>query len=90
VLRLHRSGKEWALSYAEHHAQFNDENDPPEFKPLSDAPLKFKMAAVKMFPNLLEAIEKSQDKLLADLNQTAAEFDAFAASLKIPATKEGR
>lgn len=90
VLRLHREGKSWILSYGSFHEQFH--NDPDEsvtFAPLMDAPLRIKIAAVKIFPNMLAAIEKSQDKLVSEIQYAVSQFDIFAASLPTVA-KEGK
>ncbi|MDB5318537.1 MAG: hypothetical protein JWN40_168 [Phycisphaerales bacterium] len=83
VIRLNRSGKEWILSYATHDERWSHESSGPftEFKPLVDAPLKTKIAAVKMFPNILAAIEKSQIELVSELDAATSEYDAFAATL---------
>jgi hypothetical protein len=82
VLKLHREGKAWILSVGSYHEHFTTPEDPIDFKPLADASLKYKIAAVKMFPNLLAAIETSQSKLVQELNAATAEFDAFASQLK--------
>jgi hypothetical protein len=84
VIRLHRTGKNWTLSYAFHDERRSVEESGPftEFKALVDAPLRIKIAAVKMFPNILAAIEMSQKKLVTELEAAAAEYDAFAATLR--------
>ena len=87
VLKLHRTGKIWSLSYGSHHEGWNDNpENAVEFKPLVEAPLKFKIAAVKLFPNVLAAIEKSQDKLVAETKKAVTEVDKFTDSL--PRLKE--
>jgi hypothetical protein len=50
------------------------------------------MASIKLFPNLLEAIEKSQDALVAEIMAALGEYDLFASALKKPASdgQEGR
>jgi len=77
-LRLAREGKDWILSCATHDPS-NDEC--LEFRPLLDAPLKVKLAAIGMFPDLLESIEKSQDELTQSIVKATDEFDRFVASL---------
>jgi hypothetical protein len=90
VLYFTREGKGWGLEYGTYHSGFNDDPDNPvELKRLSEAPLKFKLAAVKMFPKLLDAIERQQDNTVKEIKTTAAEFDAFFASLP-PNKKEGK
>jgi len=86
VIRLHRDGKKWILSFAHFDERHTHEEWGAfsEFKPLADAPLKIKMAAVKHFPNILAAIEKSQVQLVNELNAATSEYDAFAAKLSIP------
>ena len=77
------------MSYGSHHdAYHSDPENVVEYTPLTEVPLKIKIAAVKMFPDLLEAILKSQASLIEDINKAAAEYDAFAKTLNIP--KEGR
>jgi hypothetical protein len=83
VLRLHRKGKDWALLWDTYHENYANMPDWREdFQPLVDAPLKIKMAAVKLFAQFLEAIETSQDKMTEQLTATVAEYDKFEASLK--------
>lgn len=84
VIRLHRSGKNWTLSYAYHDLRWSHDESGgfTEFKPLVDAPLKIKIAAVKMFPNIFAAIEMSQKKLVTELEAATAEYDAFVATLR--------
>ena len=87
-LWLHKEGKEWVLSWANHderHTHYDDYT--MNFKPLVDAPLKIKLAAVKMFPDVLETIEKSQSELVRQVTKATEEYDAFAASLP---SKEGK
>ena len=83
VIRLHRDGKKWILSHATQDERWShtESGGLTEFKPLVDAPLKTKIAAVKMFPNILAAIEQSQMKLVAELEAATSEYDAFAATI---------
>ncbi|HUT61220.1 MAG TPA: hypothetical protein VNA25_25505 [Phycisphaerae bacterium] len=80
ALRLHRKEKAWVLSWGSYHPIYNDEN-PMDWQPLTEAPLRIKIAAVGMFPDLLEAIEKTQIRLAEEIEEVTAEFDAFAESL---------
>jgi hypothetical protein len=85
VLKFHREGKDWILSWG------TDSDDRSEFvtigwKPLKDAPLKYKLAAVSMFPDLLEAMEKTQKKLVKEVNNATKFYDEFEARLP----KEGK
>lgn len=89
VLKLHRKGKAWMISYSQFHEAFdNDPENPITFEPLKEAPLKFKIAAVKMFPNLLASIEKSQDTLIKEVEAATIDLKFFASSL--PPLKEGK
>jgi hypothetical protein len=84
VLRLHREGKDWILSCGTHHkeAEHLDPFYSVRFRPLDEASIKWKMAAVKQFPDLLQAIEKSQDKFVEELKKVAADYDSFESTLK--------
>ena len=85
ALRLHREGKAWVLSWGND----TESNDKPiEWRPLVDAPLKVKLASVKMFPDLLGSIEKSQTKLIDEIVETSAEYDSFAHTLKLTPIKD--
>jgi hypothetical protein len=81
IIALRRHGKEWVLETAEGYA---DDDRPWDWKPLHEASLKVKIAAVKLFPDLLQAIETSQDRLVAEIMQAMSEYDSFAARLKKP------
>lgn len=77
-LRLDKYGKGWLLEVV----QVIDELDQQESSvPLRDASLDLKILAVKYFPQLLERMVVSQKGLVASLQQTTAEFDAFAARI---------
>ena len=80
-LFLHREGKDWVLSCGENHAA---DDSPVKWKPLHEASLKVKIAAIKLFPDLLHAIETSQDELVAEIMQAMSEYDSFAAGFKKP------
>lgn len=76
-IKLHHIGQEWELS-------FGVDQDPEiatEWRPLVEAPLKLKMAGIKLFPDLLLAIERSQKQLTSDITKASKEFDEFAESL---------
>ena len=82
AIRLHRLDKTWILSWSCHSIYHNDQlGEKMDWQPLKEAPLKIKIAAVKIFPNLLEAIEKSQIQLAEEIKRATAEFDAFAQTL---------
>lgn len=90
VLHFTREGKGWMLEYGTFQDGYNDDpENPVTMKPLGEAPLKFKIAAVKMFPKLLEAIERKQDEVVEEIEDTSKDFDAFFASLP-PSQKEGK
>jgi len=80
-IRLHRKDKAWVLSWSEYHPSFHEEHG-MEWKPLKEASLKIKIAAMKMFPDLLEAIEKSQIQLVEEIEGATADFDTFAKTFK--------
>ncbi|HDZ21833.1 hypothetical protein LCGC14_0225630 [marine sediment metagenome] len=80
AIRLHRQDKQWVLSWSSYHPEYPEEYG-MEWKPLKKAPLKIKIAAVKMFPDLIEAIEKSQMRLAEEIEAATAQFDAFAETL---------
>ena len=87
AIRLHREGKDWVLScgtYDERAVSREGADYDVGYKRITDAPLKWKMAAIKQFPNLLAQIEKSQDQLIEEMDKVAAEFDVFAATLTPP------
>jgi hypothetical protein len=66
------------------------DNDPEfDWKPLKEASLKIKVAAVDAFPDLLTKIEKSQDALIHDLSSAADKAAAFLSAFSTQA-KGGR
>lgn len=80
VLKLHRDGKCWVLSYGKYTQDINEDPDCPiSYARLKDAPLKIKLAAVRMFPKMLEAIKESQRTMAEEINRAVAEYDDFAA-----------
>jgi hypothetical protein len=91
VLKLHRQGKGWALSVGTHSKQeeYFSEDVSIVFTPLKDATLKFKIAAIRMFPDVLESITKTQTKVLKEIADVAKGFDEFLAGLPTNA-KEGK
>jgi len=80
VLKWHRDGSSWIISYS----QSTSDNlaDHIVYTPLKDAPLKIKIAAVRLFPKMLEATEKSQLDKVDEINRAIAEYDEFAKGLK--------
>lgn len=90
TLHFHREGKGWALDYGTYQDGYHDDpENPVDYKPLGEAPLKYKIAAVKMFPLLLEAIDREQDSLVKEIEGASSEFDDFYATLP-PTAKEGK
>ena len=81
-LKFHRSGKTWLISCGDYHPQYHEEN-PIDWKPLDDASVKLKTLGVEMFPDLLEAMEKSQAETADKIESVCEKFDAFAAKLGI-------
>jgi hypothetical protein len=74
TLKFHKDGSSWTISWAR---VVNDEDIPFTFKPLLQAPLRIKVAAARMLPDLIEFIEDQQDKLLNEVNEAANTLDAF-------------
>jgi hypothetical protein len=95
VLRLHRQGKEWVLSFCIHINHGLRQGflpifeEQPEFKLLIDAPLRTKVAAVEAFPSFLDAMVKSQTSLVNSLKASTEEFDQFFSQLP-KMEKEGK
>ena len=86
-LRLHRDGKEWTISYGSFHEAYNnDPENPVDWKPLSEAPVRIKLLAISQFPDLLESIAKSQKRLAKEIKAACTEFDDFAAKVGIDQT----
>jgi len=81
-LWFHREGREWVLSWAkvDDRASYDPENT-IGWRPLNDAPLKIKLAAVGMFPDLLGAMEESQDKLIKELEDATNIYDEMVKSV---------
>lgn len=84
-IRLHRQGKDWVLSWSDYEPSYHEVHG-MNWQLLKEAPLKIKIAAVKMFPDFLEAIEKSQIQLAEEIIEATSQFDAFAEML----TKDGK
>ena len=82
AIRLHRSGKEWVLSWANHNSGYHEEHA-MDWQLLKEAPLKIKIAAVQMFPDFLEEIEKSQIRLAKEIRRATTEFDEFIKKLPL-------
>jgi hypothetical protein len=80
-IRLARANKRWALSYASW--EIDDPDEPINWQPLTEASLKLKLHALRMFPTLLESIEKSQQELVNEIEAATKEFDAFAETLGV-------
>jgi hypothetical protein len=90
LLGFEHKGKGWQLTCGTYNDMVNDDpENPVEMKPLIDAPLKFKIAAIQMFPDLLMAIEIEHEKLTKEINAANAEYDAFAVLVK-QAAKGGK
>jgi hypothetical protein len=80
-LGLERSGKSWVITYHIIDYSVPPEPDEPDWQPLKEASLKIKVAAIQLFPDLLEAIEKSQEQLVGEIEKAVAQYDAFALTL---------
>ena len=79
-LKYHRDGKDWKISWSRYHESYHQDHA-MDFSLLVDAPVKIKIGAIKLFPDLLEAISKSQDRLVKEIEDATEGFDAFAATL---------
>jgi len=89
AIRLHRKEKAWVLSWGSPIPRRNPFAEQlMDWLPLKEAPLKIKIAAIKIFPNFLETIEKTQIQLVEQIEKATAAFDAFAQTL--PATGKER
>jgi hypothetical protein len=85
-LKFHKQGgRDWIISWSDYYPAHHEIHG-MDWTPLVTAPLKIKLAAVKMFPDLLESIEKSQDRIVAEIQRTSMAFDEFVAGL--PTGKE--
>lgn len=85
AIRLARDGSTWKLVVGTSHVSLIRGFDPTiEWRPLVDAPLKWKVAAVKSFPDFLTAVEKSQAELVEELNSVVADYDHFASGVIPP------
>jgi len=78
LVKLHRIEKDWLLYYGVQH-----DPERTEWNPLVEAPLNIKLAAIRVFPDLLLAIKQSQIELIETINKAAADFDDFADDLMI-------
>jgi hypothetical protein len=85
AILLHRKGKDWMLSWSDYHPSYHEQHG-MDWQPLKRAPLKIKIAAVRMFPDFLQAIEKSQKRLSEEILEATSRFDVFAETL----TKNGK
>jgi hypothetical protein len=84
-IRLYRDGKDWRLSWVTYHDGCDDPEDTHfDWQPLVDAPLKYKMAAVNIFPDLLQSIEKSQAELVSGIRNASRNYDILARTLNLP------
>jgi hypothetical protein len=79
-LGLFRRGKSWVICFAAEGPIENVEGS--EWSLLKEASLKIKIAGIRMFPDLLEAIEKSQMCLMEQIQKAVAEYNIFATAIK--------
>lgn len=88
-IRFARYGQ-WRLSFGcqQRDKEVLDE-DNLDWNPLTDASLEIKMAAVAMFPGLLESIAAVQDQRTQELKTVNRDFEAFAHLIALPMAKEG-
>ncbi len=87
AIRLHRSDKDWILSYGT--ASDANPEDEPSWEPLLNAPLEIKMAAVDIFPDLMAGIESSQSELVEKVAKAINKLQTFSSALKIQPTAVG-
>jgi hypothetical protein len=88
-LKFTREGKDWKLFWADYCEEYHAPDSPMDFKPLVDAPLKIKIAAIRMFPDVLVSVEESQVRIIQQLTEASVEFDKFAKQL-MASKQEGR
>lgn len=82
MLQFQREKSGWGLRYGTFVEGFNDDpENPVDVKPIGDAPLRYKLAIVKLFPDLLEAIEREQSTMVKTLEKATSDLDAFLATL---------
>jgi hypothetical protein len=82
IIELHRSGKRWILSYSWWHDEFSDPGDPIQWTPLMEAPVTVKIAAVRAFPQLLQRMVETQQKLAKQITEAQSVFDDFARQIE--------
>ena len=84
VLRFHRSGKRWILSWA---CDFDGRNEDQEvdFEPLTEASIDVKAYAIRAFPKFLKAIANAQQELVKHLESIHQEYDEFAQKIGVTA-----
>lgn len=80
-LKLCRVNKEWVIWHA---SERMEDDSPPDWKPLKDAPIRLRAFGIKCFPELLVAIRTKQEELEAAIESTFTEFDSFFAQLNVP------
>lgn len=60
----------WCLTLSEDSERWgNDENNPPQFTPLSQAPRELRLKAIQQLPLLVNALEKHADEALKEVGQ---------------------
>ena len=89
---LRRNGKPWSIFFSLCHPDETTLNKISKVflsKPLIDADLDSKMIAVQNFPSLLLEIKSIQDKRLAELRKSHANFESFAQTIGLKTETEG-
>jgi len=87
ALWFNRFGKEWLIKWSAVHAS-DLEHEGADYKPLTDAPLKIKLAAVKLFPKLIDAIAEAQDNLVEEIADAASAVKRLTSTVKASAKPE--
>jgi len=79
ALKLHREGKAWILSWAAE--DLEDAEFLAEWKPLLEAPLRYKLLLVAGFADLLQSIANTNHKLESEITTAVEAYDEFEAAL---------
>jgi len=83
-LQFCKQGSEWKIMWSKVIDVLDDFET--TMKPLVDAPLTVKIAAVDMFPDLIESIENNQRELINQVKEANARLEKYIKTLPV---KEG-
>lgn len=74
-LWFRREGRKWELLACE--------PDSENFRPLSNCPLKLRIAAIDVLADFMFAMSANQDAILTSISEAIDKFDRFAKELKL-------